>query len=207
MTEPVVQRLIAVLCETGDDRRERVAEILADIGEASIMPLTAIFTHQDKEVRQWAVYSLGHIGEKGNQIPVDLLVTRLKDSDSIVRQTAAVALGRYVGGHRFHGTPVTLPIKPLLVLLKDSNVLVREQAAWALGEIGEPRALPDLERVAKKDKNWLVLPSKAAKVAREAIEKIQKEKKELTRRISENIRHLVSESLKEPSHEYLQKVV
>lgn len=171
--ESVVQRLIDILCQPEDDRREIVANILGDIGKPSIIPLVSLLSHADKTVRQWAVYSLGHIGEKGIQIPVESLLGCLKDSDALVRGTAAVALGRYSGGSRYKGMPVAFSIEPLVESLKDSNVFVREQASWALGEIGDPRALPALEHIARTDKKRLMFPSSVAKKAREAIGKIQ----------------------------------
>jgi HEAT repeat protein len=45
---------------------------------------------------------------------------------------------------------------------------VRRRAAEALGEIGDERALPELERVAKKDKD-----SDVRMAAREAMERIR----------------------------------
>ncbi|MDE3091270.1 MAG: HEAT repeat domain-containing protein, partial [Chloroflexota bacterium] len=158
-------------------RHEIVANILGDIGKPSIPSLLSLLSHTDKSVRQWAVYSLGHIGEKGIELPVEPLFACLKDSDTLVRGTTAVALGRYSGGSAYKQRQVTFPIEPLLDSLKDSNVFVREQAAWALGEIGDPQALPALEKIARSDKKGLLFPSEAAKKAREAVEKIRRRNK------------------------------
>jgi HEAT repeat protein len=57
-------------------------------------------------------------------------------------------------------------IDRLIALLKDEDWEVRKEAAEALGKIGDPRALPELERLAREN-------SDASEKAREAIEKIK----------------------------------
>ena len=56
--------------------------------------------------------------------------------------------------------------------IRDKNEWGRWQAAWALGRIGDARALPDLERVAREDQGK-TLYGRVAEAAREAAEKIR----------------------------------
>jgi HEAT repeat protein len=59
-------------------------------------------------------------------------------------------------------------VEPLIAALKDQDVTVRSKAVEALGKIGDSRALPELGRVEKEDKEVLV-----REAAKKALEKIQ----------------------------------
>jgi HEAT repeat protein len=61
-------------------------------------------------------------------------------------------------------------VNPLIPLLKHHNDYFREMAAEALGEIGDPRALPELERVAREDSCSL---RNVRSAAERAVKKIQ----------------------------------
>ena len=77
---------------------------------------------------------------------VELLIKALKDSDSDVREAAALALGK-IGDKR--------TVEPLIKALKDSNRWVCAFAALALGKIGDKRAVGPLIK-ALKDSNKAV---------------------------------------------------
>ncbi|MEM6755300.1 MAG: HEAT repeat domain-containing protein, partial [Cyanobacteria bacterium P01_C01_bin.38] len=71
----------------------------------------------------------------GNPIAVEPLITALNDSNSGVRENAALALGKI-------GNPIA--VEPLITALNDSNSGVRENTTLALGKIGNPIAVRTL---------------------------------------------------------------
>ena len=93
-------------------------------------------------------------GEKS----VEHLIQELKDSDEIVRSSAAGALGH---------SKSEKAVEPLILALKDNHVYVRHGAAWALGEIKSETAV-DALRLALNDEDEITR-GKAA----EALGKIQ----------------------------------
>jgi len=72
---------------------------------------------------------------------------------------AAVDLLEKIGDER--------AVEPLIAALHHPDIRVRLSAAHGLGKIGDGRALPELERVARED--W----GDIASVARQAIEQIR----------------------------------
>ena len=77
---------------------------------------------------------------------VEPLIGCLKDGDSVVRQEAAIALGKI-------GEPA---VEPLIGCLKDDIWYVRHQAAIALSNIGDKRAVEPLRERSKTDEEWRV---------------------------------------------------
>ena len=68
------------------------------------------------------------------------LTTALRDSDPLVRQNAALALGELQGPRPDYDATV----EPLVAALEDSSPPVRAMAASALGRRKDSRALPGL---------------------------------------------------------------
>jgi len=102
--------------------------------------LSINMTDLDPAVRADAVEKIGEKGValKGTEaMPtvIKLLTRALKDTDSSVRSSAAVALGK-IGDEQ--------AVKPLIEALKDENSSVRRSVAIALGEIGDTRAVAPL---------------------------------------------------------------
>jgi len=94
---------------------------------------------EDSEVREFAAWVLGEIGDPK---AVEPLIEALQDEDSTVRWRAANALGEI-------GDPKA--VEPLITALKDENSGVRRSAAGALGKIGDPKAVEPLIEALKED--------------------------------------------------------
>jgi HEAT repeat protein/energy-coupling factor transporter ATP-binding protein EcfA2 len=182
-----VKPLIGALRDQDTGVRRSAAEALGKIGNArAVKPLIGALRDQDTGVRRSAAEALGKIGDASAVKP---LITALRDQDTGVRRSAAEALGK-IGDAR--------AVKSLISVLRDSEASVQRRAAEALEKIGEPsikpliaelrapetqvrwfavdilgrlgdaRALPELERVAREDKDVFV-----ADAARKAIARIR----------------------------------
>lgn len=179
-----------------DDKAERVrAAALAGLGhlqEPALAPFIAIYLTKEKSpfVRKVAAYALGQTG--GSEATAALIIG-LRDKDMEVRGAAAVALSRtpdgaaiaplivalqdkssFVRAHAaaalgINGRAAAQAVPPLIkVLTTDEDHEARRQAAEALGQIGEPSALPALERAEHSSDPYL---SQAAREARSQISK------------------------------------
>jgi HEAT repeat protein len=139
--------------------RVHAAKALGKLGEVkAVEPLIAAL--KDFGVRPYAAIALGQIGDKrGLDEAINALINDLNDKTfASVRRTAAIALGE-IGD--------SSGVEPLIAALKDQDEVVRFYAAIALGRIGDRRVIPELERVAKEDKEEFV--RNAAKKALEEI--------------------------------------
>ena len=98
-------------------------------------------TNEDPEVRRKSVVALG---ERRTADVVKIICAVLEsDKDPLVRAAAAEALGKI-------GHPSAIP--PLIKALGDERYMVRWDAVKALGELKAEPAVPNLERVAKTDR-------------------------------------------------------
>jgi HEAT repeat protein len=178
-----------------EDKAERVrAAALAGLGhlqEPALAPFIAIHLTKDKSpfVRKVAAYALGQLG--GSEA-TPALVVGLRDKDMEVRGAAAVALSRtpdaaaiapliaalqdkspFVRAHAaaalgVNGRAAAQAVPSLIkILTTDEDHEARRQAAAALGHIGEPSALPALERAEHSSDPYL---SQAAREARRQIQ-------------------------------------
>ena len=93
---------------------------------ALIWLATTLRQSPDPDLRRWATFALGVMGDSR---PVPALALALNDADKAVRRQAAIALGRIGTAHA---------VTPLAVALKDGDREVREKAIEALGKVGEP---------------------------------------------------------------------
>ncbi len=114
-----------------------LAEALAKIGSASLKPLLGLLDSEDREVRRWAAYALGRLGDASALEP---LVSMLQDPRSEVRQSAARALGNL----RDRRT-----LQPLLKALAGRDPEVRSAAAEALGALRVEEAVEPLAAAAR----------------------------------------------------------
>lgn len=146
---------------------------------------------RDTKKRKITTEILVSIGDEA----VEPLTMGLRDSDSLVRRSAANALGKIGDPSAVEPLSTVLrdsdvgvrvsaakalgkigdprAIEPLITARYDLDVDVREIAAEALWKIGDPRALPALKSVAKEDKGETWLGESVAKVAQNAAEKIR----------------------------------
>ena len=98
-------------------------------------------THEDPDVRRQAVVALG---ERRNPDVLKIVCAVLDgDKDAMVRASAAEALGKI-------GDPGAIP--SLVKALSDEYYPVRWDALKALGELKAESALPDIERLARTDR-------------------------------------------------------
>jgi HEAT repeat protein len=121
---------------------------------------------------------------KAGELAVAPLIEALQDSQFVVRQIAAMALGdiddrsaveplvdlladdqevvRQAAAVSLGKIGVVEAISPLLQTIGDDSELVRKAVVNALGMIGDERALPALERVAETDAAAVVERARAA---------------------------------------------
>ncbi len=151
MSASSVEPLMAALNDADEGVREAAAAALKEIGAPAVGPLVAALNHPNAAMRERAFEILAEIGKPA----VDLLVAGLSERV----QWAAVDLLGKVGDER--------AVEPLIAALRHPDIGVRLSAAHGLGNIGDGRALPELERVARED--W----GEIAGVARQAIEQIR----------------------------------
>ena len=92
-----VDPLLGLLDGAGPERCVQVADILGDIGPRAADGLPALIQlchHEEPSVRQYAVESIGIVGQVAAAAPVEL-VNALRDDDALVRQYAALTAARF----------------------------------------------------------------------------------------------------------------
>ncbi len=114
-----------------------IAQALARIGSASLLPLLTLLDSGDKDVRRSAAHALGLLKDAR---ALDPLVEKLQDARSEVRQEAARALGD-LGDRR--------ALQPLIKTLAGRDPEARRAAAEALGAIGAEEAVDPLAAAAR----------------------------------------------------------
>lgn len=137
-----------ILNESKDMRQRRNAAFaLGKLGSAAASALPSLKKHlkddDAKEVREAAAYALGDIGLESlksldDPTLVEVLAAALKDSNPLVRRSAAYALGNFEA--RAKSAQGALEA----VLASDPSPAVRQNIAWALGKIG-PETITSLK--------------------------------------------------------------
>jgi HEAT repeat protein len=129
----------------------------------SLQPLIAALGDTEVEVRTSAAYALGSLADER---AFDALLKALsnREEDPQVRGMVAEALARFQDRRA---------VAPLIAALHDPSAEVRFWASFALAGLGDPQALPDLERLAAADE--AVVPGwwSVKKEAADAIESIK----------------------------------
>lgn len=116
--------------------RQHAAAALGQLG--AVEPLIQALHMPDAHVRQLVTQALGQIRDPR---AVEPLVGALRDSHGEVRQQVAFALTKI-------GAPA---LEPLLSALQHSDPFTRWSVVRILGSIGDARALPELDRLARED--------------------------------------------------------
>lgn len=127
--------------------------ILSEVGgERAVEHLVATLAHHHPKVRHETVQALARIGGEG---PTLLVMNKLDDPDAQVRATAARAMGT-LGSER--------SVRTLLERLDAEDAEpVQEELLRALGQIGDPGAVPAIEKRAVG--GFLKRPPTAVRVA------------------------------------------
>lgn len=163
--ERVLPSLLEALKNSDAVLRGEAARALGTLGSPQAFEPLLKAAHEDAnvEVRQAAIYALNLLGDERAVEPLIALLTDRKE-DEKVRGMAAEALAHQMDRRA---------ISPLIDALRDASVEVRFWAAFALGELGDPQALPELERLAATDE--AVLPGwwSVSKEAASAIQRIK----------------------------------
>lgn len=178
------------------DIRARICWILAQLGDKRAVPaLLVSLRDQDPDLRSVAAKSLGELGDKQ---AVQTLITALSEDENVeVRVAAAYALGllgdnqaveplvsvlsdrsqeprvRGMAAEALSDIKDSRAVSPLIAALTDVSVEVRFWATFALGELGDPQALPELERLAATDETIMPGWRSVSREATEAIQRIQ----------------------------------
>jgi hypothetical protein len=155
--EPTIDELIQDLSDS--DREYDARWALVEIGEPAVEPLIAALDDGNSEIRSWAMWCLGEIGDPRAVEPlitilhdekkywwgtaksslieigapaVEPLVACLKEADADVAERACDTLVSI-------GAPA---VEPLIDVLGHSDEDIRDLAFWALDDIGDPAAEP-----------------------------------------------------------------
>jgi HEAT repeat protein len=171
--------LQSALADNSESVRAAAIAALGELRQPTLAPLIAIYLTKDKHtfVRKTAAYALGQLGGSD---AVAALIAGLRDKDAEVRGAAAVGLentpdaaaiapliqalrdkSEFVRAHAAaalgaNGRASAQAVPNLVKMLTtDNDHDARRQAATALGRIGEPSALPALERAARSADPYL----------------------------------------------------
>ena len=127
--------------------------------------LRRLLAHPDAEVRKWAAYALGFVGEKVDAVALSAIFADRSEAID-VRAHAGEALG--------HIGAATAETRDVLIEgLSDPSPEVRFWGAFAVGNYGDAAAIPKLQELVETDKDtvpgWWSLKKEAA----DAIEHIR----------------------------------
>jgi HEAT repeat protein len=111
--------------------------------EADLAEIAKALQDPELEVREAAVYALGHIPSEAT---VEPLIDTLLEADESMRQVAAEALAKK--GEKGHAI--------LRDATKEEDLLVRRAATFGLSAVGEEWAFELLGQVERQDSQWMV---------------------------------------------------
>lgn len=140
--EPVVRAVLTALRSDHVPLRNAACFLLSQLGETVAGHLAALLTDADKDVRLFAIDTLGSIGSRSAEAGI---IRALEDADVNVAAAAAAALGEI-------GADSTVPA---LIAALASDGWVRCAVAKSLGQIGSLDAVRALTTLAQ-DEDTLV---------------------------------------------------
>ncbi len=150
-------RLLKELRSSNDEKRERAARMLGDLGDrGAAVQLIDALKDLDSDVRYEAALSLGKL--KIHNAFKPLIRVLMEDEEPDVCAAAATALGEL---------KLKEAISSLGLKLKDSDRFVRAAAVRALGSLGDVSAINELVELLRTDSI-----SDVRDAAREALENI-----------------------------------
>ena len=122
-----------------DDTARQAAEQIATYGEAALTALQPLLSHEQADLRWWAVRTCANIQDGADITPV--LIQAMRDPDPAVRQCAALGLQQ---------RPDDRAVPALIAVLSDPDSLVARLAANALAATGAA-AVPELIHLLEND--------------------------------------------------------
>ena len=133
--------VISLLLAAGCASDNAFLQYVKGLRGATVRENVRNLTHEDPEVRRKAVVALGE--RRNSDVSKILCVVLETDRDPLVRAASAEALGKI-------GDPSAIPA--LIKALGDERYMVRWDAVKALGEMKAGLAIPNLDHVAKTDR-------------------------------------------------------
>ncbi|MBV9688231.1 MAG: HEAT repeat domain-containing protein [Ktedonobacteraceae bacterium] len=133
-TPDCIMDLIAlVLSSPNEMSADRAAQILGDMGEQVVMPITNALSHVVPERTRLLVQTLGRVGDQ-RAVPVLIELLQVSQVEPLLTIAIVRALSQF---------PEQRVVSALLPVLSQNNAQVYEEAINALGQLGEV-ALPSL---------------------------------------------------------------
>ncbi|MFA5032734.1 MAG: HEAT repeat domain-containing protein [bacterium] len=138
----VIPELIEALKDPDAVVRKNIVVALEKMRNRSVIPeLVKVFQDPNVEVKSTVVWTLGRLGQRGDDSVIQLLKKALKDSDVGVKRNAVSALGQIED---------KLAIPELIETLKtDTDPVIRHMVVLALGQIGAESIISELTEALK----------------------------------------------------------
>lgn len=146
--ERSIEELIELLNDKDDFAVEEAIGQLELRGPEALDALIDALSHRKKNIRMHAATILGAINDE-KAIPA--LIAALKDNNKLVRREASTAVSRMSGA-----------VDTLIETLADEDWKVRGAAAWALGNLGDEKAIPELEKLLDDESSFVKAGAKSA---------------------------------------------
>jgi HEAT repeat protein len=138
-----------------EKRKQAAWELGKTVDVHQIALLQKYWDDKSAEVRRAAVSSLEQQWPTGDAIAIGILTEKLRDSDSQVRATAALALGEFITcaktpGAKVRGSEAIQEILRLLAIEQEDDVL--NNMVIALGNVDDPAIVPSFSAAMGKVK-------------------------------------------------------
>lgn len=142
----IVPELVAMLSDPDCLYAAGAARALGDMKAMRAIPeLLKMYENKDAD-NNVRICAAGALARMGREDVLSFLLQMTKSPDAESRVAVASALGT----DEIKGT-----FAPLISLLDDKSISVRTTAAFALAELGDPRAIPAIERLYNDSDLWV----------------------------------------------------